>query len=133
MPADVDDREVLPPEEAASWDEFQARCAVKRLPWEEARRGLMALMVVFAVPAVIFWVVTLETADTFPFAVAIACTAGYLWFVCMTIPALRDASRRGRQLSRLRAEWQARADRGEIPMSAPGGPKIYRDQADPAR
>ena len=133
MPADVDDREVLPPEEAVSWDEFQARCAVKRLPCEEARRGLMTLMVVFAVPAAIFWVVTLETADTFPFDIAIACTAAYLWFVCMTIPALRDVWRRGRHLSRLWAEWQARADRGEIPMSAPGGPKIYRDQGDPAR
>ena len=37
-------------------------------------------------------------------------------------------SKRYMQLDRLSKDWQARAARGEIPQTTPGGPKVFRDQ-----
>jgi hypothetical protein len=41
-------------------------------------------------------------------------------------------SKRYMQLDRLSKEWQARARRGEIPETRPGGPKVWRDELDEA-
>jgi hypothetical protein len=39
-------------------------------------------------------------------------------------------SKRYVELDRLREEWQAKAERGEIPQTTPGGPRIWRDEAE---
>lgn len=36
-------------------------------------------------------------------------------------------SKRYIELSRLRKEWQDKAERGEIPQTTPGGIKVWRD------
>ncbi len=37
-------------------------------------------------------------------------------------------SKRYTQLTGLSKEWQAKAERGEIPRTTPGGPKVWRDE-----
>ncbi len=41
-------------------------------------------------------------------------------------------SRRYMQLDRMSKDWQARAAQGEIPQTAAGGPKVWRDELDEA-
>jgi len=42
-----------------------------------------------------------------------------------------SGSKRYMELDRLRKEWQAKAERGEIPQTTPGGPKVWRDELEP--
>jgi hypothetical protein len=39
-------------------------------------------------------------------------------------------TKRYRELGRLSKEWRARADRGEIPLTTPGGITVWRDELD---
>jgi hypothetical protein len=40
----------------------------------------------------------------------------------------RPVTNRQRELDAVREEWKARADRGEVPLTTPGGPKVWQDQ-----
>jgi hypothetical protein len=132
------DRELLRPEDATSLDEFQARRVVEQAQirgmnssWK--RLGAITLSGILGFFAIFCWV-----------AVAIGHT-GARWFflvlaLAFTLAVVRifgrielagfRGSKRYVQLDRLSKDWQARARNGEIPVTAPGGPKVWRDQVD---
>ena len=129
-------RELLRPEEATSFEEFQARSTTEQLQlrgsggsWKTI--GLSLLSGVLALAVIAFWYVVAVTPGSSRWAmviVALIPTGLLIWvFGGVMRPAVRS-TRRYYELDRLRKDWQARADRGEIPATAPGGPKIWRDQ-----
>jgi hypothetical protein len=129
-------RELLPSENATSWEEFQARSAIEQ---EECRgatgswkdTGLIFLSVIPGFGAIAFAYAAAHTSGTtlvMALLIAIICTALFAWpFGAVLRTGLRGA-RRYLELDHLRAEWQVRTWRGEIPESAPGGPKVWRDE-----
>lgn len=134
------DRELLRPEDATSLDEFQARRVAEQAQllgmngsWK--RIGTIMLSGVVCFVAIFFWVgvgVGQGFARWFFLVLAIGFT---LWFLRMFGRIeLRGArgTKRYLQLDRLSREWQARAARGEIPQTRPGGPQVWRDQLDEA-
>ncbi len=130
-------RELLRPEHATSWEEFQARSAIEQ---EECRDlmgswrhvGLIFLSVLPGSAAMAFWYVvahTYGTALVTALLIAVICTALFAWPFGTVMRAGVRRCRRYMELDHLRTEWQARARRGEIPESAPGGPQVWRGQA----
>jgi hypothetical protein len=130
------DRELLPPEDAASLEEFQARRVVEQAQirathssWKDI--GRMVLSGFLALGAVIFWVGVATEHDAgrwFMLLFALVCTGLFLRiFGRIELRGVRG-SKRYMQLDRLGKEWQARAERGEIPRTTPGGPKVWRDE-----
>jgi hypothetical protein len=130
------DRELLRPEGATSLEEFQAR----RIVEQAQLRGMNGSW------RVIGWIllcVPIGFVDIF-FWYAMATQSGngrWAWLVFALLFAvlflrifgrieLRGVrgSKRYIQLDRLGKEWQARAERGEIPQTTPGGPKVWRDE-----
>jgi hypothetical protein len=128
--------DLLRPEDAASLEEFQARKAVEQArirgmnsSWKTI--GKIILSGFLALGAIIFWVGVAEEHDAgrwFMLLFALICTV--LLIRIFGRIELRGAggSKRYVQLNRLDKEWQAKAERGEIPRTTPGGPRVWKDQ-----
>jgi hypothetical protein len=134
------DRQVLRPEDAASLEEFQARRSVEQAriralnsSWKGIGRIILSGFIALA--AILFWagMALAKGGGKWPLLVlAIAFTLLFLRiFGRIELRGVRG-SKRYLQLDRLSKEWQARADRGEIPQATPGGPKVWRDELDEA-
>jgi len=129
-------RDLLPPEDATSWDEFQERYAIERgryqvtgRSWKDTAR--IAGSVVPGLAAVVFWVAFALTGAGVRWlllVLALLCTLLFAWALGGVLRRRWRAGRRGRQLDRLRDEWHARAERGELPRTSPDGPKVWRNQ-----
>jgi hypothetical protein len=128
-------RELLRPEDATSLEEFQARSAMEQVllrgnvgTWKTI--GLSALSGLLALVTIAFWFVVAHTSGGMRWAmvvIALIPTFLLIWaFGSVMRPGMRG-SRRYVELDRLGKEWQARAQRGEIPETSPGGPKVWRD------
>jgi hypothetical protein len=133
-------RELLRPEDATSLEEFQARRVVEQAQirgmngsWKRIGTILLSSLVGFV--AIVCWGSMAESHDGirwFFLVLALVFTLGFLRiFGKIELRGVRG-SKRYLQLNRLSKEWQARAQRGEIPAAAPGGPKVWRDQLDEA-
>lgn len=127
--------ELLRPEDASSWEEFQARWVIERARYRAARRSWkeVARIVFSVIPglaAIVFWIgATLahNAGRWILLALAIVCTGLFVWDIAGVVRNWWSGSHRYRQLGRLRKEWEARAKHGEIPRTSPGAPKIWRD------
>ena len=130
------DRELLRPEDATSLEEFQAR----RLAEQADIRGLnsswkgigkILLSSVIGIAAIFCWA-GVAKGEGFArwFFLVLALVFTLLFLRIFGRIELRGArgSKRYMQLDRLSKDWQARAARGEIPQTTPGGPKVFRDQ-----
>jgi hypothetical protein len=136
----ADDRELLRPEDATSLEEFQARRTVEQArirgmngSWKRIGMILLSSLICFA--AIFCWV-GVGTGQGgvrwFFLVLALGFTLTFLRiFGKIELRGVRG-SKRYMQLDRLSKEWQGRAQRGEIPEAAPGGPKVWRDQLDEA-
>jgi hypothetical protein len=128
-------RGLLPPEEATSWEEFQARLREARSrdrDGNDARMFRLSVAVIALFVAAYFsWfgVMSSRGIERWAFAPVAAVTTGLLVWAYLKAVRARLAEV-GRWLDRyeLRMEWKARFKRGEIPRSSPGDPKIFRDQ-----
>ena len=134
------DRELLRPEDATSLQEFQARRIVEQAQilgmngsWK--RIGTILLSSLVCVAAIICWgSMAMGQGFTRWFFLVLAVGFTY-WFLRMFGRIeLRGArgTKRYLQLDRMSKEWQARAERGEVPRTSPGGPKVWRDELDGA-
>jgi hypothetical protein len=133
------DRELLRPEEATSWEEFLARCTAEQARSRAAGTsggilGDTVLAAPLAFGAFLFWAgvaVERDAGRWFLLVVALFFSWLFLQALGRAIHSGLRGPRRNTELTRLRAQWQARADRGEIPQSTPGGPKVWRDELEP--
>jgi hypothetical protein len=129
-------RQLLRPEDATSLEEFEARSTMEQImlrgstgSWKNIGR-----IVISAVPgfgALIFWIgvaIANNAGRWLLLAFALICTGLFSWGFGGVMRKGVRGSRRYMQLDRLRSEWQARAERGEIPQTTPGGPKVWRDE-----
>jgi hypothetical protein len=134
------DRELLRPEDATSLEEFQARRMAEQADiralnssWKDI--GRISLSGVLAFGAILFWgtmAFTQGGAKWVAAVPAVVCTLLFFRvFGRIELRGLRG-TKRYTQLTRLSKDWQARAARGEIPQTTPGGPKVWRDQLDEA-
>lgn len=129
-------RDLLPPEEATSWDEFQARWVIERAryrvngqSWKDT--GRIVLSVIPGLAAVVFWVAFAVTAHAGRWVLlilALACTALWGWLLSGVLRQRWRAGHRRRELDQLRDEWHARLERGELPRTTPDSPKVWRDE-----
>ena len=128
-------RELLRPEEATSFEEFQARSIIEQAEcrgstgsWRKI--GQTSLGAVFASGAILFWgafALTDDAGQWLLLVFALICTGLFTWLFGGVMRTGVRGSRRYYQLGKLRKEWQARAERGEIPLTSPEGPKVWRD------
>jgi hypothetical protein len=134
------DRELLRPEDATSLAEFQARRLAEQAriralnsSWKDI--GLICLSGLLALTAIIFWgamAFAKGGGKWLPGVLALVVTAVFLRiFSRIELRGIRG-SKRYIQLDRLSKDWQARAARGEVPQTTPGGPKVWRHQLDEA-
>ena len=130
------ERELLCPEDAASLDEFEARCTVEQArsravnsSW--AAIGQIVLAAILGFIDLFFWFAFATTHSGgrwvwLPFALV------FLWLSLRLMGKVLGRGTRGSkrymELSRLRKEWQGKAARGEIPRTTPGGIKVWRDE-----
>jgi hypothetical protein len=129
-------RELLPPAQARSWDEFEARWVIERARFRKDGRswkdsGRIAASVIPGLAAVVFWVAFAVTAhaDRWVLLVlALVCTALCGWLVSSVLRPRWRAGQRRRELDRLSDEWHARLERGELPRTTPDGSKVWRDE-----
>ncbi|HYZ55757.1 MAG TPA: hypothetical protein VE733_19965 [Streptosporangiaceae bacterium] len=131
-------RKLLRPEDATSWEEFQARSVIEQAQcrgstgsWKDIGR-----IVISAVPgfgALIFWIGVGTAHDAgrwFLLILALICTGLFSWGFGGVMRKGWRGSRRYMELDRLRKEWQAKAERGEIPQTTTGGPKVWQDEVE---
>ncbi len=131
-------RTLLRPEDASSWEEFQARSTVEQAQCRAATSswrdiGLSVLSAFFILIAIFFWYVVATTpgpARWMGLVFALITTGVVVWALGKVMRRGVRGSRRYVQLDRLREEWHARAERGEIPQTTPGGPKVWQDEAE---
>lgn len=133
-------RKLLRPEDSTSWEEFQARCIVEQAQCRAANSsnkaiGQAILSGVLVVPGIISWSVVAEAAKSaswgamgFGLFFALVFTGLFLRYFGRGIRRGFGGSKRYMELTRLHKEWQAKAERGEIPQTTPGGPKVWRDE-----
>lgn len=129
-------REILPLEEATSYEEFRARYSaelhreyeVHDSPWKFLWVPVGAL---FMLIDILTWIAVAKASSPGRW-VALAFA---LVFIPLTLWACDKGPSRGRpvtprtlELDKLLEQWAARADSGEIPRTTPGGPKVWRDQ-----
>jgi hypothetical protein len=129
-------RELLRPEDANSWEEFQARCAVEQARSRGANGtakaiGQTVLATACAFVALLAWgTMAFSHGSTkwvvLPFALVF--TGLFLWIFGKVMRRGFGGSKRYVQLTKLSKEWQAKAERGQIPQTTPGGPKVWRDE-----
>jgi len=134
-------RELLRPEDATSWEEFQARCTAEQVllrgstgSWKNI--GLSALSGLLVLISIAFWYVVAVTPGAARWAmlvIALIPTGLLVWTFGRVMRRGVRGSRRYTQLDRLRNDWQARAERGEIPQTTPGGPKIWQNEVEAAQ
>jgi hypothetical protein len=133
------DRELLPPEDATSWEEFLARCTAEQAQCRAAGTSGNALGdTVLAAPlafgAFLFWAgvaVEHDAGRWFLLMVALFFTWLLLQVLGRAVHSGVSGSKRYTELSRLRKQWQTMVESGEIPQSTPGGPKVWRDELEP--
>jgi hypothetical protein len=129
-------RELLPLEDATSWDEFQARWAIERARYRVTGRsrkdtGRILISVVPGLAAVVVWVAFAVSGSVVRWlllALALIFTALFASALGGVLGRRWRASRRGRELDQLRDEWHARAERGDLPRTSPDGLKVWRDE-----
>jgi hypothetical protein len=130
------DRELRRPEDATSLEEFQARRMAEEADiramhssWKDIGRILLSSVI--AVAAIFCWAgfATDHDASRWSFLV-LALVFTLLFARIFGRIELRGVrgSKRYMQLDRMSKDWQARARRGEIPETSPGGPKVFRDE-----
>jgi hypothetical protein len=130
------DRKLLRPEDAISLEEFQARRVIEQaqcraLNSSRTAIGQTLLSSLFGFVDIFFWfVVATSSGPGFWMGLVFALVFAWLFLLCFTKVMRRGVrgSKRYLQLDRLSKEWQAKADRGEIPRTTPGQPKVWRDQ-----
>lgn len=130
------DRELLRPEDATSLEEFQARRMAEQADiralnssWKDI--GLILLTSVIVIIDIFFWYAMARQSGPGRWAwLVLALLFVGLFLRVFGRIELRGArgSKRYMQLDRLSKDWQAKARRGEIPETSPGGPKVFRDQ-----
>ena len=131
-----DKRVPLRAEDATSWEEFQARYdaevedgirryrSPKRLLWYPAGAACMLV-------DALLWAGVAEGSSparwiALPFAVFFIFPV--IFCLGMSPAPGRPITNRQRELDAVRDDWKARADRGEIPLTSPGGPKVWQGQ-----
>jgi hypothetical protein len=128
--------DLLRPEDATSLEEFQARKAVEQArirgmnsSWKTIGKILLSSVIAFF--AIFGWAGFAMLHDGgrwFFLVIAIILTGLFLRIFGRIELRGAGGSKRYVQLSRLDKEWQAKAERGEIPRTTPGGPKVWKDQ-----
>jgi hypothetical protein len=134
-------RKLLRPEDATSLEEFQARSVVEQAQCRAVNSswktiGRVCVSAVALLGAILFWVGVAMSAGPGQVGVlilAVLCTAGFGWGFGGVMRRGARGTRRYLQLDRLRQEWQARAERGEITLTTPGGPKVWQDEPGASR
>jgi hypothetical protein len=130
-------RELLPPEEATSWDEFQDRWVIERARYQETGRsswretGRLWLSVLPGLAAVVVWIAfALSGHDVrwLLLALALIFTALFGWALGGVLQRRWQRARKRRELDRLRDQWHERSERGDLPRTSPGGSKVWRDE-----
>jgi hypothetical protein len=129
-------RELLRPEDATSWEEFQARATIEQArcrgsngSWSAIGRTVLAAACAFV--AILAWGTMGFTHGSAKWVVlpfALIFTGLAVWIFGTVMRRGVGGSKRYSQLTRLSKEWQAKAERGEIPQTTPGGPKVWRDE-----
>jgi hypothetical protein len=129
-------RQLLRPEDATSLEEFQARRIVEQAQirgmngsWKRIGAILLSSLICFA--AIFCWVGVGTGHGGVRWFFLVLALGFTLWFLRIfgkiELRGVRG-SKRYMQLNGLSKEWQARAQRGEIPETTPGGPKVLRDE-----
>jgi hypothetical protein len=134
------DREVLLPEDATSLEEFQARrvaeqTQIRAMNSSWKRIGLILLSSLLFVLAFTCWgCVAIGGGSIRWFFLVFALGFSFAFLRIFGKIELRGVrgSKRYMQLTSMSKDWQARAGRGEIPATTPGGAKIWRDQVNEA-
>jgi hypothetical protein len=129
-------RELLRPEDASSFEEFQARATIEQARCRAANGtgkaiGQTVLAAACAFVALLAWGTMAFTHGSAKWVVlpfALIFTALFGWIFGTVMRRGFGGSKRYTQLSGLSKEWQAKAERGEIPRTTPGGPKVWRDE-----
>ena len=132
-------RELLRPEDATSWEEFQARCTIEQAQCRGVNGsnkaiGQTLLSGVIGFAALFAWGTMAFTPGAAKWVLLVFALLLTGLFVRLFGKVMRrgfGGSKRYVQLTRLSKEWQAKAERGEIPQATPGGPKIWRDELAP--
>ena len=132
-----DRRVPLRAQDATSWEEFQARYdaeverAIRREKSLLRQLWTTALAIASVLIDAILWAAFATTSSPGRWIVLVLAVL----FIAVVIFSLALLPARGRpvtavqrELDAVRPEWKARAERGEIPMTTPGGPKIWQDQ-----
>jgi hypothetical protein len=131
-----DKRVLLRLEDATSWEEFQERyMAELRAEYRRADPPTRWLWMLAAAGCglidLVLWYAVVHASSpgrwiALPFAVFLI----FPIIICLAFgPQVgRPVTDRTRELDAIRDEWKARADRGELPMTTPGGPKVWQDQ-----
>ena len=130
------ERELLRPEDARSLEEFEARCVIEQArsravnsSWGAIGQTVLAGLIGFV--AILCWagVAMAHDASRWVFLVlGLVTTWLFLRLMGRVLRRGTRGSKRYMELSRLRKEWQAKAERGEIPQTSPGGVKVWRDE-----
>jgi hypothetical protein len=130
------DRELLRPEDAVSLEEFQARRLAEEAQiramhssWKSIGQIMLSGLIAFI--DIFFWYAAVKQAGPGRWVwVILALLSAGLFLRIFGRIELRGVrgSRRYMQLDRLSKDWQRRAQRGEIPQTTPGGPKVWRDE-----
>lgn len=133
------DRELLRPEDATSWEEFDARCTIEQAQCRAVNSSNKALLQTMLAALFLFGTIFFGAGVAIgqngarwvflPFA--LVCAWLFLRRFGTVLRRGAGGSKRYAELSRLRKQWQAKAERGEIPQTTPGGPKVWRDELAP--
>jgi hypothetical protein len=132
------ERELLRPEDATSWEEFRNRCVIEQAQCRALNSSNRAIIqallsALFGFGAILFWGALAFTpgwAKLIPIIPALLFTWLFVRFFMKGMRRGVRGTKRYRELGRLSKEWRARADRGEIPLTTPGGITVWRDELD---
>lgn len=130
------DRELLLPEDASSLEEFEARCTIEQAQSRTVNSSNKVLgQTLLCGPLILidifFWFATVKQQGAGRWVwLVLALIVAWLFLRLFGKIMRRGAlgSKRYTELSRLRKEWQAKVERGEIPQTTPGGIKVWRDE-----
>ena len=133
-----DKRVPLRAEDATSWEEFQARYdaqmqAVRHRYYGSPFRWLWYAAATWSLLIdALLWDVFAGHPSPGRRWIVLSLAVFFLIsvIICLILSPVRykPITRRQRKLDAVRDEWKARADRGEIPMTTPGGPEVWQGQ-----